>query len=431
LILTTTHFLSFLSSFLDRYLVFDSYNESSDVFPNHHDDGTLGSSWYRGPSTPPPLNEKVDVAESSLTDLAPSMDLGGTMDHSIDSSTDGLRRTNDRFDIHRRSLGFCMGCNGLATKPTMEWNALFRPSRFSPAELGRYWIGENETQQIWDNRHIHEELKTMLCQNDEKDGATPFQTYFAALIELAWPEHAELWVCCSMPAGANATEACPEPDLQFDSQMEDGCAPPVFAPHFLTEQFERGQQEALTAALIAEINVLGKHLEMDFHGRFDLGLGKRGVVGVVGLVFDNRLLICRSCLAVSYCESQVEPGFLREKSKDSTIIWAMPGAMRFWIAMEKTKTICCAKPRKKTTVLLAAHRSSLESPCSRAPARATIRRANRARLVSVVTWRKMNGMAVAWSPRWDHVIVSAWEAFAVSMIHHWSLAVPPMSSMCI
>ena len=181
--------------------------------------------------------------------------------------------------------------NGLTSLYT-EWNALFRPSRFSSAELGSNWFdasllfGENATSSsssnppaaavVWDNRHIHEDLKQMLCLNEEDEDETDgyFRTYFTTLIELAWPEHFHLHVCCDMPSSANATLPCAEPDWQFNSHV-DGYEPIVLAPHFLTDQFGPGQQEGLTAALIAEFNVLGKHLEMDLLGHFDLGLGKK------------------------------------------------------------------------------------------------------------------------------------------------------------
>jgi hypothetical protein len=172
--------------------------------------------------------------------------------------------------------------NGETTSnPIMKWNALFRPSRFSAAELGSNWIeGANGTMTnriSWDNRHIHEELKEMLCEkndaNDNKNGATSFQVYFSTLLELAWPPNATLSVCCDRPTGANATAACDAPNVRFDSRTDDTYPLPVWAPHFLTDQFAPGEQEALTAAVIAEFNVLGKHVVMDLHGRFDLGAG--------------------------------------------------------------------------------------------------------------------------------------------------------------
>jgi len=46
------------------------------------------------------------------------------------------------------------------------------------------------------------------------------------------------------------------------------------APHFLTDRFAPGEQEALTAAVIAEFNVLGKHVVMDLHGRFSFWIEK-------------------------------------------------------------------------------------------------------------------------------------------------------------
>ena len=173
-------------------------------------------------------------------------------------------------------------------KISQGWNALFVPAHFSAVELGSNWIdsdllgplgvGDLENipsvqNNILDNRHIPEELKMMLCSEDE---GVSFREYFSALIQLAWPRNAEFWLCCSdSSAGANSAEACLEPDYKFTSEPEmEGLDPPVFAPHFLTEKFEMGQQEALTAALIAKFNVLGIHLMMDLHGRFDLGLGK-------------------------------------------------------------------------------------------------------------------------------------------------------------
>jgi hypothetical protein len=127
-------------------------------------------------------------------------------------------------------------------------------------------------------------LKEMLCEknnaNDSNNGATPFQVYFSTLLELAWPPNATLSVCCDRPTGANATAACDAPDVRFDSRTDDAYPLPVWAPHLLTDQFAPGEQEALTAAVIAEFNGLGKHVVMDLHGRFDLGEGTyKDIVG--------------------------------------------------------------------------------------------------------------------------------------------------------
>lgn len=167
-----------------------------------------------------------------------------------------------------------------------SWNALLRPSRFTSDALGgnaiHRWgpegagnfLNDTRTTSILDNRHIHEELQTLLCAEDDDEEAAMFRDYFSALIDLAWPVHAELWVCCAMSAGANATDACEAPDRQFRNRND--AMPMVLAPHFLTEQFERGQQEALTAGLIAHaLPHLGKSaLEMELRGRLDLGVGK-------------------------------------------------------------------------------------------------------------------------------------------------------------
>jgi hypothetical protein len=113
-----------------------------------------------------------------------------------------------------------------------------------------------------DNRHIHDELKTMLCLDD--NGELTFQEYFSILIAMAWRINAELWVCCSDPAGARAVQAYFDPDHIYTGQPKiEGVDSLVLAPHFLTDRFELGQKDAVTAALIAKFNVLGKHLVME------------------------------------------------------------------------------------------------------------------------------------------------------------------------
>lgn len=190
----------------------------------------------------------------------------------------------------RVAQGFPMG----STYETDGWNSLLVPARFSQEELGGNWIdtarlgplGVGDLSAVpgvvnntMDNRHIPEALHSMLCGHDgsisSENETAAFREYFAVLIELAWPRNAELRVCCSAPAGRNATTACLTPDHTFSSNTpeNEGFEPPAFAPHFLTEQFEARQQEALTAMLIPKINVLGKHLEIDLHGILDLGPG--------------------------------------------------------------------------------------------------------------------------------------------------------------
>jgi hypothetical protein len=194
------------------------------------------------------------------------------------------------------------------------WNALFVPNRFSEMEIGSNWIDANLLgpegvgdlvkiptiqNNILDNRHIHDELKMMLCNQDSE---LKFREYFSALIEMAWPINAELWVCCSDPADANAVATtCLEPDYTFSSKPKvEGVEPLVFAPHFLTEKFDAEQQEALTAALIAKFNVLGKHLIMDLRGRFDLGHGKHITAHLIHVVNVTTSKISSSCFSLSF-----------------------------------------------------------------------------------------------------------------------------------
>jgi hypothetical protein len=177
------------------------------------------------------------------------------------------------------------------TNETDGWNSLLAPDRFSHKELGGNWIDPDllgplgvgnlsavpgVVNNTLDNRHIPEALHSVLCGHAFSDNETAaFRDYFSVLIELAWPKNAELKVCCSEAAGASATSACQTPDYTFSSNTPEteGLEPPAFAPHFLTEQFEKRQQEALTAMLIPKINVLGKHLELDLRGVLDLGPG--------------------------------------------------------------------------------------------------------------------------------------------------------------
>jgi hypothetical protein len=173
---------------------------------------------------------------------------------------------------------------------TMGWNAYFHPNQFSLDVLKENWIDSSLLGQkgvgdlsnvpgiqenIMDNRFITEELKTALCQKEEDDqDKSDFRNYFSLLVELAWPENAEFWLCCSEPAGSDATSACASPDYIFSSKRSNNnqeYEPLVLAPHFLTEKFESGQQEALTAALIAKLNTQGRHLVMDLTGHVDWG----------------------------------------------------------------------------------------------------------------------------------------------------------------
>jgi hypothetical protein len=160
--------------------------------------------------------------------------------------------------------------------PAMGWNAYFHPDQFLSDVLKENWIDSSLLgpagvgdlsnvpgirDNIMDNRFITEDLKTALCHGD--DGGSNFRNYFAFLVELAWPENAgEFWLCCSEPAGINATSAWAVPDHVFSSnkRKDQEYEPLVLAPHFLTEKFETGQQEALTAATIAKLNTQGRHL---------------------------------------------------------------------------------------------------------------------------------------------------------------------------
>jgi hypothetical protein len=97
--------------------------------------------------------------------------------------------------------------------------------------------------------------------------------FHAVIIVLKRKKNAEFRLFFSESAGSNATSACISPDHIFSSNKGENqeFEPLVLAPHFLTEKFESGQQEALTAAVIAKINTQGQHLVMDLMGRFDLG----------------------------------------------------------------------------------------------------------------------------------------------------------------
>jgi len=89
-----------------------------------------------------------------------------------------------------------------------------------------------------------------------------------ALIGLAWPLNAELWLCCTEEQDPGSP--CLKPDYRFTarSTQSDELA---LAPHFLTVLFGPEQQQALTAGLIAKLNVHGTELYMELAGRLDLG----------------------------------------------------------------------------------------------------------------------------------------------------------------
>lgn len=158
--------------------------------------------------------------------------------------------------------------NGLALESTFEVNRWMVPSALSQGSLGdENWINPDSLDAsgvhgVLDNRHIPNDLKVALCESTE------IRNYFETLIELAWPSDAEFHLCC----GDIASE-CLEPDYIFSSKTGDDSTltPPAFAPHFLTVLFGPGQQETLTAALIAKINTRGERLLMELAGRFDLG----------------------------------------------------------------------------------------------------------------------------------------------------------------
>ena len=198
------------------------------------------------------------------------------------------------------------------------WNSYFLPTKFSAADLGTNSIHPDRLgpsgvgdlsnvpeieDNVLDNRFISPELKEMLCFEDAtNNGETvTFRDYFSVLVDLAWPPNAEFRLCCSELAGTSATSPCLEPDYVFSSQPQvAGLEPLILAPHFLTQQFESGQQEALTAALIAKFNVLGQTLIMDLTGRFDLGAaGTRFIAGkepgfdyYLGNAWGNMFLDC-------------------------------------------------------------------------------------------------------------------------------------------
>ena len=178
------------------------------------------------------------------------------------------------------------------------WNTFLVPSHFSADKLGANWIDPDLlgplgvgnlakvpgiVENALDNRHISEDLLLELCFSDNGGNANEgmsFREYFKVLVEIAWPRNAKLNICCSQPAGvnANATEVCLQPDFVFTCEPEElhgaDFQPLALAPHFLTEKFEHGQQEALTAVLIAKYNTVGQHLVMDLLGHFNLGAGK-------------------------------------------------------------------------------------------------------------------------------------------------------------
>jgi hypothetical protein len=155
------------------------------------------------------------------------------------------------------------------------------PSQFSSDILGSNWINPEDLGPAGvvgslDNRHVNAGLKEKLClESDDQEGGENFREAFQVLINFAWTPGAELRICCDDPVGKNATSACNDPDLIFAADpgvLHASEATPGLAPHFLTEGFGVGQQEALSAAFIAKINVYGKKLANEWVGRFDLGL---------------------------------------------------------------------------------------------------------------------------------------------------------------
>jgi hypothetical protein len=136
------------------------------------------------------------------------------------------------------------------------------PSILGPAGVDRHLL---------DNRHIHTSLKEFLCL-DETDF---FRDYFGALVDFAWPDTARLLVCCLEDAGKETSNACDRPSYVFGSRAEEvnnqQVPPLTIAPHFLTSDFDETQQEMLTAAFIAMLNVKGAHVAMELTGIWDLG----------------------------------------------------------------------------------------------------------------------------------------------------------------
>ena len=138
-----------------------------------------------------------------------------------------------------------------------DWNSALFPTAFGKDSLGENWIdpdrlgAEGVANSVLDNRHVHSGLKNMICKDEG------FRDYLGVLVDFAWPKSAQLHICCSEPAGSDTTSECQDPDYVVASTLKGDV---LLAPHFLTEGFQAGQQEALTAGLIAKFNVHGKHM---------------------------------------------------------------------------------------------------------------------------------------------------------------------------
>jgi len=178
---------------------------------------------------------------------------------------------------HRNTMRFLgrllQTLNGLKVPDAwvLEMNRWLPPSALTQDVLGaENWIdpeslGPSGVNGVLDNRHISSTLHEMLC--DDGIGGEALREYFGTLVGLAWPSQAEFHLCCSQPAGKEATLACLDPDYAFGVDDE----PPALAPHFLTPAFGPEQQEVLTAALVSKFNVHGTQLAMEVAGRLDLG----------------------------------------------------------------------------------------------------------------------------------------------------------------
>lgn len=176
-----------------------------------------------------------------------------------------------------------------------------------------------------DNRHMTVELVEKLCDTTpiEIDGPNVeldlestlggyFRHYFAALISLAWPGNAQLWLCCKDPVGADSSVTCEDPSFVLPREhVELG-----IAPHFLTGHFGQGQQEALTAAFVSKINTADDFQFVDISGRFDLGAAGTKLITreepeeythKLGRSFGNMFLDCDDAdSAEAMCQASLE-----------------------------------------------------------------------------------------------------------------------------
>ena len=290
------------------------------------------------------------------------------------------------------------------------WNSYFLPIQFSdsvlgtnsinPDMLGPSGVGDLSSvpgieNNVLDNRFISPDLKEMLCFEDEANNSgegITFRDYFSVLVGLSWPPNAEFRLCCSELAGMSAAFPCLEPDFIFSSKPHvEGLQPPIFAPHFLTEMFEAGQQEALTAALIAKFNVLGKTLLMDLTGRFDLGPAGTRFIGGKEPGFDY------------YLGNAWGNMFLDCSNKD------------------KNNVLCEASTEGDRDI---GRDSRTASPCLPATVRVATLQRSLASLVSAKTWRPTSLMVVTGCRLWGPAIRSASVGSAGSTIRRSNTVAP-------